>query len=345
MKRIVHLLCASGLAWLAISLEPGLSQTSAADDSTHVATAKKKIVFLAGPPSHGYAAHEYYAGCALLAKCIRDNVPGAEAIVYKGWPKQPGALDDAATIVISWDGTGNHVAAVHRVELEPLMKKGVGMACLHWAVEIPKGPPADFLRHAIGGCFEPFWSVNPFWTAKFTTFPRHPVANGLKPFEIEDEWYFNMRFPDGMKGVTPILSATPPDKVFRNENTGYGGNPHVYAQGHARGGRLGRGAAGRRAGVWFHGRTRALELGMRQLPQGRAQRHRLDCRHGRSAQRGALGDADVRRAGGQPGQTAASGLQQAGRAQTYRRFPAASRDDALTVQQNDTMSTGTPPST
>ena len=27
---------------------------------------------------------------------------------------------------------------------------------------------------------------------------------------IYDEWYFHMRFRDGMKGVLPILSAVPP---------------------------------------------------------------------------------------------------------------------------------------
>ena len=61
------------------------------------ADAKKKIVFIAGSPSHGYAQHEHHAGCLLLAKCIQENVPEAETVVYQGWPKDPHALDDAAT--------------------------------------------------------------------------------------------------------------------------------------------------------------------------------------------------------------------------------------------------------
>jgi len=34
---------------------------------------------------------------------------------------------------------------------------------------------------------------------------------GVKPFEIKDEWYFNMRFRPEMEGVTPLLSAVPSD--------------------------------------------------------------------------------------------------------------------------------------
>ena len=87
------------------------------------------------------------------------------------------------------------------------MKKGVGLSCLHYGVEIPKGKPGNYLLDWIGGYFESDWSVNPHWSAKFTEFCDHPVARGLKPFEIDDEWYCHMRFLDDMKGVSPILTA------------------------------------------------------------------------------------------------------------------------------------------
>ena len=110
------------------------------------------------------------------------------------------------------------------------MAKGVGLVCLHWAVEVPKGPGGDDFKKWLGGYFEFFWSVNPWWTAEFKSFPKHPVANGLKPFSIRDEWYFHMRFADDMKGVTPILTAVPPDNVHLNVNDPRGGNPAVFAR-------------------------------------------------------------------------------------------------------------------
>ena len=44
---------------------------------------RKKIVFVAGQPSHGYAEHEHYAGCLLLAKCLKEGLPDVETVVCK----------------------------------------------------------------------------------------------------------------------------------------------------------------------------------------------------------------------------------------------------------------------
>jgi hypothetical protein len=87
---------------------------------------------------------------------------------------------------------------------------------------------AEFLRWQ-GGYFETFWSVNPTWEANFTSLPNHPITRGVKPFKIRDEWYYHMRFADGMKGVTPILTAVPPDSTRGRPgaNFTHGGNPEV----------------------------------------------------------------------------------------------------------------------
>ena len=199
-------------------------------DNPMKADAAKKIVFIAGGRSHGYSDHEHHAGCLLLAKCIKENVPGVETVVHKGWPADPKALDGAATIVIFSDGGGGHPAMKHMDEVGKLMKQGVGLCCLHYAVEIPKGPEGDLLKSWIGGYYETFWSVNPHWKGEFKTFPTHPVANGLKPFQMQDEWYFHMRFVDDMKGVTPILTAIPPDEAHRKGNDAHGANPVVFAR-------------------------------------------------------------------------------------------------------------------
>ncbi len=199
-------------------------------DNPMKADAKKKIVFLAGNPSHGYAQHEHHAGCLLLAKCIQENVPQAETVVYQGWPKDPQALDDAAAVVIYCDGGSGHLLMKHLAEFDKLAKKGVGLACIHYAVEIPKGTAGDLMKSWIGGYFETYWSVNPEWTAHYTKFPDHPVARGVRPFTVNDEWYYHMRFVDDMQGVTPILTTVPPDETHRSGNDAHGANPQVFAR-------------------------------------------------------------------------------------------------------------------
>jgi type 1 glutamine amidotransferase len=91
------------------------------------------------------------------------------------------------------------------------MDKGVGLVCMHYAVEVPKGKPGDKFLDWIGGYYESGFSTNPHWTAEIVALPEHPVTRGVKPFAVRDEWYFNMRFRPKMSGVTPLLTAKPDD--------------------------------------------------------------------------------------------------------------------------------------
>ena len=222
MRAFLRCWCLASLGFLAIGVS--LSPCQAAEAGV------KKIVFVAGGNSHGYAQHEHHAGCLLLARCLRENMPGVETVVYQGWPTDPSAFDGAATVVIYADGGPGQPALAHLEQLEGLMRKGVGLACIHYAVEVPKGRDGDLFKGWTGGYFETFWSVNPFWTGQFKSLPTHPVARGVRPFSISDEWYYHMRFADEMKGVTPILTAVPPDATHRAGNDAHGANPHVFAR-------------------------------------------------------------------------------------------------------------------
>jgi hypothetical protein len=86
----------------------------------------------------------------------------------------------------------------------------VGIVCIHYGVEAPKEASGEKILEWTGGFFEANWSVNPHWTANYTKFPKHPVTNGVKPFQINDEWYYHMRFRENMEGVTPLLTDLPP---------------------------------------------------------------------------------------------------------------------------------------
>jgi hypothetical protein len=54
------------LALVVVGLLSGLASASPAQD-------KKKIVFVAGGPSHGYGDHEHLGGCMLLARLLNES--------------------------------------------------------------------------------------------------------------------------------------------------------------------------------------------------------------------------------------------------------------------------------
>ncbi len=189
----------------------------------------KKVVLNAGHPSHGPGEHEHNAGIQLLHKCLL-NTPGVLPVFYlNGWPKDVTAYDNADAVLVYCDGGGGHpfVQANHLKVVQERVNQGMAVGCLHYGVEVPKenGGP-EFLKW-IGGYFETHWSVNPHWMAEFKEFPKHPVANGVNPFKMQDEWYFHMRFPENLTGVTPILSAVAPASTMEREDGPHSGNPSV----------------------------------------------------------------------------------------------------------------------
>ncbi len=199
--------------------------------------ADKRIIIIAGKPSHPPGMHEFRSGSLLLQKCLAGT-PGVSVEVYSnGWPsKVVGTLtvddnsvfDGAAAVLIYADGGGGHPAIQrdHLKLLDGLAAKGVGLGFAHYGVEVPAGDPGAAMHRWIGGYYENAFSVNPMWSPNYAKFPEHPVTRGVKPFSNRDEWYFNMRWvedPAAKAKVTPILVATPSDEVRKG--------PYVYPAG------------------------------------------------------------------------------------------------------------------
>ncbi|MBM3825036.1 MAG: ThuA domain-containing protein [Verrucomicrobia bacterium] len=199
------------------------------------AGAPRKLVLIAGKASHGPGLHEFRAGNILLEKRMR-GVPGLRVELHEqGWVRDEATLADADAVVIFCDGGKNHPAIQDgRIALlEKLVQRGAGIGMMHFGVEVPAEKGGTEFRRWIGGHYEHQFSCNPIWDAAFERFPDHPIARGVQPFTIHDEWYFNMRFAEGfdatgpktIKGVkfTPVLVAKPSDATRDG--------PYVYPKG------------------------------------------------------------------------------------------------------------------
>jgi hypothetical protein len=198
-------------------------------EAQKAAAGVKHIVFIADTDPHGGRGnHEFVAAAIYLARTINASYPDAYAAVYTK-QKMPKDLKHADSVIVLM----NHGGPAVNPAVKEAMARGAGFMAIHYGVEVRKGEEGKHYLQWLGGYFEPFWSVNPWWTPNFKDIPKHETTRGVKPFSINDEWYYHMRFVEGMKGVTPILADLPPLKTIHGEgkkSSSHGGNPAVWEE-------------------------------------------------------------------------------------------------------------------
>ncbi len=182
----------------------------------------RKVVLIAGPKSHPAMMHEYIKSVRLL-KVMLDEVAGIKAeIVYNGWPEDESILDDADAIMTLSDGQDGHLGHLvpfmegERMEkMAALMARGVGFVTFHFSTFAPDRLSEQILDWG-GGYFD--WQNDDGareWYSAITTTtadvtlpsPRHPIARGVKPYRILEEFYYNIRFPEDQTSWMPLLEV------------------------------------------------------------------------------------------------------------------------------------------
>src|SRR5262245_46635624 len=189
----------------------------------------KKIVLIAGAiTGHPKETHEYEKSVILL-KHLLESSPELQGRVrieahFKGWPKDPATLDDADTIVVISDGCDrketDHPFYVgdHMRVIEKQMKRGCGLVQYHWTTFNPSRFH-DSITEWVGGYFDyetgpgprKWYSAIQTWTGPVklgdTT---HAILRGVQPFELEEEFYYRLRFRENDARLKPILLTRPP---------------------------------------------------------------------------------------------------------------------------------------
>jgi hypothetical protein len=170
-----------------------------------------KIVLLAGSVSNRPGQHEYFAGCSLLMKCLKETPGVWPVMAAEGWPKNDGIFKNAKSVVIYMDG-GAKCALLEpsRWELlRGLMKQGVGFVALHQSVDIPEDHAEDFKKWA-GAVWQKDIGSRGHWDMTFEPKGGHEILNGVGTIAApKDGWLYNLRFAD--KNLTPLLAGPVPD--------------------------------------------------------------------------------------------------------------------------------------
>jgi type 1 glutamine amidotransferase len=181
----------------------------------------KEIVLIAGSlDTHPKDTHEYERNIILLKHCLLTSLKNIRVEThFGGWPADPSTLGDADTIFFTSGGSErgnaerNPIYVGDRLSvLEKQMARGCGLIQFHWSTFNPV-QYQDRILEWVGGFFDAESGPDGKWYSKLSTrewqtrvaTPDHPIARGVRPFTVKEEFYYNLRFRDGDPRLKPIL--------------------------------------------------------------------------------------------------------------------------------------------
>lgn len=171
-----------------------------------------KIVLLAGSVSNKPGQHEYFAGCSVLMKCLKQTPGVWPVMAAEGWPKNE-AIFKGAKAVVSYMDAGEKLAWLEPsrwAKIRETMAAGAGLVCLHQSVEVPAAQAEEF-KGWLGAVWQKDIGCRGHWDMTLAPAGAHAILAGVTTFNApKDGWLFNLHFAN--KGVTPLLTGQVPDK-------------------------------------------------------------------------------------------------------------------------------------
>jgi type 1 glutamine amidotransferase len=193
-----------------------------------VAAEPKRIVLIAGAKSHGpegNGIHDYAWSARLLKALLERSALRDQLhvdVITGGWPPDAQILDRADSIMVISDGRDGdqyaealHLAAPANVKtIERQIMRGCGFVTFHFSTFAPDRYAPEMLRWS-GAYFDWETEGHREWYSAIKTLegdvalttPAHPIARGVKPFHMKEEFYYNLRFAPADPRLTPILTV------------------------------------------------------------------------------------------------------------------------------------------
>lgn len=184
----------------------------------------KNIVLIAGLKSHDPGEHEYVKTVRLIKVMLdKANLKNINTKIYlHGWPPADSLLNDADLILFVTDGADGlnfkeapFMTPTRMAVLQRQVNRGCGLTLLHFSTFATYEWGQKLLQWT-GGYYD--WQDSTGKRHHYSDLkvanvqvqlasPKHPVSNGVKPFMVNEEFYYNMRFANHHKGLIPVLKA------------------------------------------------------------------------------------------------------------------------------------------
>jgi type 1 glutamine amidotransferase len=201
---------------------------------------KTRVLIIVGPSNHAPGTHEVAAGARLMQWALENmsNLQGVKADVVDEWPTKD-VLDAASTIVFIGDTFPPQRMPDREANLKAIgemMKRGAGIACVHYATGLRAEDVAPDGAHPLLGWMGGYFATRtPHHQSVAKVFQsvtvspaasKHPVSRGWREFVVDDEPYYNNYFgPEGnkpAKNVSAFAMAMLPPEAPKREVVAWG---------------------------------------------------------------------------------------------------------------------------
>lgn len=172
---------------------------------------KKLLLVGQGPDGHPPTTHEYMDGLKVLEKVLKPT-KGIEVTLVKAdgkWENGPELIDrsDAIVLFVSEGAKWIQQDDKRLAALKRAAKRGAGLCCLHWGMGCKDAQYIDEYVALFGGCHGGPDRKYKELETDVTPVEKNPVAAGLSPFRIKEEFYYQLKFAKPADSVKPVLTA------------------------------------------------------------------------------------------------------------------------------------------
>ena len=147
-----------------------------------------------------------------LMHTMLSRVDGVQPVVVKAdgkWEGGPDLLDSADGVFLFASEGARWISDEPKrlAAFQRLAKRGGGLACWHWGMGTRTAKPIDAFVELFGGCHGgPDRKHKVMNVPAAIATPKHPVVLGVKPFHVEEEFYYALKFGKNPKRVTPLVT-------------------------------------------------------------------------------------------------------------------------------------------
>lgn len=180
-------------------------------EETPAARPKRLLLLQQGPDGHAWASHEYHDGVRILAE-ILQRVPGLQVIVVDAdepWSGGPELLDgaDGAFLYLAEGAKWLSRNPTRLAAFEKLAERKGGLVALHWGIGTKTAEPVDNFVQLFGGCHGGPDRKYKIVNTSIKLRKEHPILRGVEPSEVEDEFYYRLKFPKTGPRITPLVDV------------------------------------------------------------------------------------------------------------------------------------------